>query len=113
MLLVGSVTFAEDREGELAGDINVLWHGRVECKGGGRLRIVGSDGAELLEELSDETALRPCQHTPIVVPGEEIDGVVVDHAWPCDLVRTARGRLVALLTVRAEGSVEDHRFIYA
>jgi hypothetical protein len=86
-----------------------------------------SDGSAVNRSLFDPAADAPSQVelTTVLAAGEELDGVVLTHAWTSDVRRAADGTIAATLTARADDRpgpdeefarlrpVADHRFVYA
>ncbi len=95
-------------------DVNTgLWHAEVSLGDSGKLQLSSSTDDVIDSDLSDDDPRSPADLTQILAPGTVLDGVKVDHAWPCDLSLSPAGNPQALMTVRVEKSQEDHRFVYA
>ncbi|MAT72547.1 MAG: hypothetical protein CMJ58_23860 [Planctomycetaceae bacterium] len=87
---------------------NSVFHGYVE---GGRLH--DSFGRVVDEDVTDGAAAPPAALTPVLAAGTRVQEHDARRLWTVDLVLDAAGAPVAVLTGRADGSVDDHRFYYA
>ncbi|MDZ7725416.1 MAG: T9SS type A sorting domain-containing protein [candidate division KSB1 bacterium] len=84
-----------------------IYHGYIQ--GGQTFK---SDGTLMDEDISDKSAPKPAEYTPVYTADTKVNGVTMTRCWNHDLQVYEDGRIAALIKARADDNERDHRFFY-
>ena len=72
-----------------------------------------TDGTGIDADIADKSAPAVDRFTPVFKADTTVDGAPMTNAWPIDLQTYDDGTIAALFQARADGTIDDHRFLYA